>query len=68
MTRLIRLPEVQLAVGLSKSEIYRLISCGKFPRQISLGDRAVAWTAESIEAWVTARIEHHKKEGAGNEK
>lgn len=63
MTRLIRLPEVLLAVGLSKSEIYRLISLNQFPKQIPLGDRAVAWTEKSIEAWVLDRVELHEIKG-----
>jgi prophage regulatory protein len=55
-TQLLRLPQVRQIVGLSRSEIYRLISLGRFPRPIPLGERAVAWTSDEIAAWVRERI------------
>lgn len=57
MTKLLRIKTVCSLVGLSTSEIYRLISLGKFPKSIPLGDRAVAWTDSSIEDWIKSRIE-----------
>lgn len=51
-----RLPQVRQKVGFSRSEIYRLISLGRFPRPIPLGERAVAWDMEEVEAWVQERI------------
>jgi prophage regulatory protein len=58
--QLIRLPRVCELVGLSRSEIYRLISMRRFPRQVPLGQRAVAFVAEEIDAWVAARINARK--------
>ncbi len=55
--RLARLPNVRAAVGLSRSEIYRLISLGRFPKPVPLGARAVAWDWDEIQAWVRTRIE-----------
>ncbi len=55
--QLIRLPQVRQQVGLSRSEIYRLISLGRFPRGIPLGERARAWDADEIEAWIQSRID-----------
>lgn len=60
MKRLIRLSEVRQVVGLSRSEIYRLIGLDRFPKQVPLGQRAVAFDAEEIEAWVAARIKARK--------
>ena len=54
--RLLRLPEVKHQVGLGRTEIYRRIKIGEFPAPISLGARAVAWTSDSIETWISARI------------
>lgn len=51
-----RLPQVRQKVGFSRSEIYRLISLGRFPRPIPLGERAVAWDMEEVEAWMQERI------------
>lgn len=51
-----RLPTVQAQTGLSKSEIYRRIQLGTFPKPLKLGARAVAWQASTIDAWVKALI------------
>ncbi|HZW11910.1 MAG TPA: AlpA family transcriptional regulator [Noviherbaspirillum sp.] len=52
-----RLPAVAAQTGLSKSEIYRRIKAGSFPKPLKLGARAVAWPAAEIEAWVRALIQ-----------
>jgi prophage regulatory protein len=56
-TRIIRLPEVMNRVGLKRAAIYLYVSQGNFPKQISLGVRAVGWLEHEIDAWVAARIE-----------
>ncbi|WP_462401393.1 helix-turn-helix transcriptional regulator [Pseudomonas sp. Marseille-QA0332] len=53
---LLRLPGVCALVGLSKSQIYRLIRAGEFPAGISLGANSVAWPAEQVCAWVAEKI------------
>lgn len=53
---LLRLPTVCSVVGLSKSQIYRLIKSGQFPAAIQLGTNSVAWPAEHINAWVAEKI------------
>ncbi|HUE91869.1 AlpA family transcriptional regulator [Pseudomonas sp.] len=53
---LLRLPSVCAMVGLSKSQIYRLIRAGEFPAGISLGANSVAWPAEHVNAWVAEKI------------
>ena len=51
-----RLPQVLERVPYSKSEIYRLMSLGQFPKAIPIGIRAVAWDMDEVEAWILARI------------
>ena len=53
---LLRRKQVQERVNLSRSELYRLIGLGRFPRQIPLGERVRAWDADEIEAWIRERI------------
>lgn len=53
---LLRRRQVQERVNLSRSEIYRLMSLGRFPRSVPLGERVRAWDADEIEAWVRERI------------
>ena len=64
MKHLIRISEVCRVVGLSRSEIYRLIALGDFPKQIPLGARAVAWDADEVQAWVYDRIESRQNAAA----
>jgi prophage regulatory protein len=54
--RLLRLPQVCQLVGLSRSEIYRRIALGSFPRSVPLGERAVAWDSRAVSEWVNRRI------------
>ncbi|APD36106.1 MULTISPECIES: helix-turn-helix transcriptional regulator [Burkholderia] len=42
-------------IGLSKSEIYRRIQAGTFPRPIALGVRAVGWLERDIESWLASQ-------------
>ena len=48
----LRLPDVKSMTGLSRSAIYSRIADGAFPKQISLGGRAVAWLQSDVEAWL----------------
>lgn len=56
--RVLRRRDLQAAVGLSASSIYRLIGLGQFPQPIHLGERAVGWLRSDIEGWLSQR---HKK-------
>jgi prophage regulatory protein len=54
--KLIRLPEVKLATGLSKSTIYARIAEGTFPKQIPIGPRLVVWVESDIQNWIAEQI------------
>lgn len=49
----LRLPTVQARTGLSKSELYRRMRAGTFPRTVPLGARAVAWRSDEVHDWMT---------------
>lgn len=53
---LLRLPEVRRRTGVCRSDIYRGIARGTFPTPVKLGERASAWNAIEVDAWITARI------------
>ena len=55
--QLLRFPEVRQRVGLSKSELYRRIKRGEFPRPVPLGQRARAWDSVEIDGWIRTCIE-----------
>jgi prophage regulatory protein len=56
-TRLIRLNEVISKSGLSRGRIYQYINEGKFPANVSLGGRSVAWVESEIEKWIENTID-----------
>lgn len=54
--RILRLPQVQKLVGLSRSSVYSRIQAGSFPRPVSLGGRAVGWLEHEIDQWLNQQI------------
>jgi prophage regulatory protein len=53
---ILRLPSVKAATGYSRSTLYLRISQGLWPKQVSLGARAVGWPADEVDAMNAARI------------
>lgn len=60
---LLRLHQVRARTGLSRSEIYRRIAAGDFPKPIKLGERASAWAEHEVTAWIAARIAQRDANG-----
>lgn len=53
----IRLPEVRKLTGLSTATIYRMAVNGKFPKQVKIGDSAVAWVKSEVLAWNQQKVD-----------
>ena len=49
--RILRIAQVEEFSGYKRPTIYKKIKEGSFPRQISLGARAVGWTLQSLIDW-----------------
>ena len=56
-TRLLRLKQVVLKVGLSRSQIYKLIAKGLFPEQTKIGPKISVWPEHTIDQWISRQIE-----------
>jgi len=54
--KLLRLPKVKEATGLSKSSIYARITEGTFPKQIPIGPRLVVWVESDIQNWIAEQV------------
>lgn len=50
-----RMEKVRERTALSRSELYRRIKIGEFPRPVAIGLRAVAWRSSDVDAWIAAR-------------
>ena len=55
LDRLMRLEEVLSYTGLSRSELYRQIQEGTFPRPVRVGKRAVRWRESEVVEWIAER-------------
>lgn len=61
---ILRLPDVEARVGLSRSQLYLLMGEGKFPKSISLSARAVGWVNHEVDAWIAQRITQSRQQAA----
>ncbi len=50
--KFLKLHQVMAITGLSRSSIYLAVAEGRFPKQIALGARSVAWASNEIEDWM----------------
>lgn len=56
LIKLMKLKDVMEVTTLAKSTIYKYISEGTFPKQISTGGSRVAWNEEKVQDWIRAKI------------
>lgn len=54
-TRLLRVSDLCKKLGISRAQIYRLLSAGDFPKPLRLSERARAWRESDIELWIDER-------------
>lgn len=63
--RLIRLPEVRLKTGKSRSGIYAAIQTGQFPAPVAIGIRARAWVSSEVDRWIADRVAESRDDNNG---
>ena len=54
--RLMSLKEVTARTTLSKTSVYELMKDGRFPKQVRLGNRSVAWVESEVEEFISEAI------------
>ena len=54
--KFMRINEVMSLIGLSRSQIYVLVSRGEFPKQVKVSEKASAWLASEVETWMNERV------------
>lgn len=60
--RFLRIGDVMKRTGRSRAAIYRMVAEGTFPRQVSIGTRAVGWRLSSILKWMESPRDYHSSE------
>ena len=58
---ILRLPDVMLHTGLSRSTIYARVKDGQLAPPINLGGRAVGWLTSDVDAYITSLIHASRK-------
>ena len=61
--KMLRLPEVIDATGLSRMTIYRMEARQEFPKRKRLGVHSVGWLEEDVLTWIAGRPEAHVPAG-----
>lgn len=51
MKKILRMPDVLKAMGISKRKLWYDINEGKFPAPVKLGERAIGWFEDEIAAY-----------------
>jgi prophage regulatory protein len=64
---ILRLRDVLKRTGLSRATLYKKIANGEFPRQISLGARAIGWLKGEVESWINERVQLRPQPAGGSE-
>ena len=54
--KILKLREVMNVTGLGRSSVYKFIAEDKFPKPVSLGERAVGWLDVEINDWIMERV------------
>ncbi len=52
----LREKDVLQQVRISKSQLWRLINRGQFPKPIKISERCNAWDSRQIDAWLTEKF------------
>lgn len=60
--QILRKPAVIARVGYSGMHIDRLEKAGRFPKRVRLGENAVGWLENEIDAWLQERVDARKDE------
>jgi prophage regulatory protein len=67
--KVLKLPEVQNLVALSRSSIYAAVARREFPAPIKLGSseraRSVGWISEEIDQYLADRVQARSAAGKG---
>jgi len=57
---ILRLPQVKIKVGLSRSSIYSAVAEKRFPQPVQLGLRAIGWLESEVDEWLTKQVERSR--------
>ena len=62
MSRILKVKQVAKEINVSVPQVYKLVSLGRFPKPIKLGERGSGWLTSEIEAWLQSKVDARDEE------
>ena len=62
MTKVLKVKQVATEINVSVPQVYKLVSLGRFPKPIKLGERGSGWLTSEIDAWLQSRVDLRDEE------
>ena len=62
--KVLKIKQVAAEINVSVPQVYRLVSLGRFPKPIKLGERGSGWLITEIDAWLQSRVDLRDEEVA----
>ena len=62
--KVLKIKQVAAEINVSVPQVYKLVSLGRFPKPIKLGERGSGWLITEIDAWLQSRVDLRDKEVA----
>ena len=62
--KVLKVKQVAKEISVSVPQVYKLVSLGRFPKPIKLGERGSGWLITEIDAWLQSRVELRDEEVA----
>ena len=60
--RILKAKQVAEEINVSVPQVYKLVSKGRFPKPIKLGERGSGWLTSEIDAWLQSRVDARNEE------
>ena len=62
--KVLKIKQVASEINVSVPQVYKLVSLGRFPKPIKLGERGSGWLITEIDAWLQSRVDLRDEEVA----
>ena len=62
MPKVLKVKQVATEINVSVPQVYKLVSLGRFPKPIKLGERGSGWLVSEVDAWLQSRVDQRDEE------
>lgn len=60
--KVLKVKQVATEINVSVPQVYKLVSLGRFPKPIKLGERGSGWLTSEIDVWLQSRVDERDEE------